>query len=161
VTITVRPIEAHEWEWLLEASRAMGGPKMLASGFLHDLADYPALVAVDGEIRCGFIVYRLGNTGCQILGILSTEPRRGVGSEMLTAVETMAKAEGKTRITLSATNDNSPAHRFLQLRGYTMRQLIPGAFLEVKRLKGLPADEPVLGVHGIEIRDEILFIKSI
>lgn len=159
--IEIRPIREEETNWLIAASRVMGGPKMLSNGFLHDLGDYPALIAEEAGEPRGFATYRMGDSSCVVLGILSMVPQGGVGSALIKAVEDLARAHGKSRVRVSATNDNLPAMRFLQGRGYQMQQLFPGAFLEVKKLKGLPVDEPVPGIYGIEIRDEIIFRKQL
>ena len=161
MAVGIRDITDADLDWLADAATEIGGPKMVAGGFVHDLTDYPALIAHDGETRLGFLVYRLGNVRAYILGIRSTEPRRGLGSMMLAEFEQRASAAGKTAVRLSTTNDNLPALRFAQLRGYRLRQLIPGAFLEAKKLKGIPSDQKTLGVHGIEIRDEIILNKDL
>jgi len=61
---------------------------------------------------------------------VSTIGRRGIGSVLLDEVEARAKAAGASQVRLSATNDNFPALRFCQLRGYTLRQLIPNRIWE-------------------------------
>lgn len=159
--ITIREVEDQDWPWILAASKALGGPRMVSGGFVYDLADYPAYVAMDGDEPAGFIVYRVGGLRVYILGILSIVPRKGVGSKMLDALEKRSQDEGKTQIRLSATNDNLPALRFCQLRGYRLRQLIPDAFDAAKKLKGIPEDQVVIGVYGIETRDEIILNKDL
>lgn len=159
--ITIRDIATQDWDWLIEKAAPIGGAEVVAGGFLHRLKDYPAIIAEDEAKRVGFCVYNAGDVRWEILGILSVEPRHGVGSKLLEEVERRAREAGASQLRLSTTNDNFPAMRFCQLRGYTMRQLIPGAFLESKKLKGIPTDEPVEGLYGIEIRDEIILNKNL
>lgn len=158
---TIRPIEAEDWDWVLQNSEPVGGPKVVSGGFLHRLVDHPAIIAESEGQRIGYAVYRPGTVRWEILAILSITPRAGTGSALLNEIETMAKAAGAAQVRLSTTNDNFPAMRFCQLRGYTFRQLIPGAFLENKKMKGIPADFPVIGLFGIEIRDEIILNKNL
>lgn len=159
--IKTRNIKDSDWDWLVERAAPIGGAEVVAGGFLHRLKDYPAIIAEDDGKRVGFVVYSAGDVRWEILGILSVEPRQGVGSILLDEVERLAKADGASQLRLSTTNDNFPAMRFCQLRGYAMRQLIPGAFLESKKLKGISSDEPVIGLYGIEIRDEIILNKNL
>ena len=157
----IRDATPDDTEWVLTESTAVGGPKMVSEGFVHDLEDYPALIAMEGDRRTGFVVYKPGRMRWVILAIRSIEERRGLGSEMLDALETLARNAGAEKLRISTTNDNLPAVRFLQLRGYTLRQLIPGAYSQAKKLKGVPENEKVIGRHGIEIRDEIVLNKDL
>ncbi len=53
---------------------------------------------------------------------------------------------------LITTNDNTPALRFYQRRGFRLVALRPGAIDAARRLKpGIPA----VGLDGIPLRDEI------
>lgn len=159
--ITIRAIRDDEWPWLLANTEPLGGPEVVSGGFLHRLKDHQAIVALDGDTPVGFAVYRTGSNRWEIIGIVSTIQRKGIGSAMLDHLESDARDAGAAQIRLSTTNDNFPAMRFCQLRGYRFRQLIPGAFLESKKLKGIPRDEPVIGLYGIEIRDEFILNKDL
>jgi GNAT superfamily N-acetyltransferase len=157
----IRDAVEADWDWILRESAPIGGPKIVSQGFVHNLRDYPALIAQEGDVPTGFVVYQKGQARWVILAIRSMEERRGLGSQMLDAVETLAQSQGAEKLRLSTTNDNLPALRFCQLRGYRMRQLIPNAYIEAKLLKGIPKDEIVRGRHGIEIRDEIVLNKDL
>ncbi len=158
---TIRDASDTDWDWILANTEPLGGPEVVSGGFLHRLKDHLAIVATDGDALVGYAVYRTSATRWEIIGILSAVQRTGVGSALLDHLETMAKTAGASQIRLSTTNDNFPAMRFCQLRGYKFRQLIPGAFLESKKLKGIPRDQPVIGLYGIEIRDEIILNKDL
>ena len=159
--ITIREAESADTSWILSVSEPIGGPEVVAGGFLHRLADYPGVIAeIDGE-RVGFAVYKPGAHRWEIVGILSTRPGKGIGTRLLDEVEARSRQSGASQVRLSTTNDNFDALGFTQKRGYRLWQLIPGAFQEAKRLKGLPADQPVIGKYGIEIRDEILLSKDL
>ncbi len=159
--ITTRDVTDADWEWVLAESQPIGGPQVITGGFLHRLKDHSAIVAEENGEKVGFAVFNARSVRWEILGILSTIGRRGIGSVLLDEVEARAKAAGASQVRLSATNDNFPALRFCQLRGYTLRQLIPGAIADNKKLKGIPDDEPILGLYGIEVRDEIILNKNL
>lgn len=159
--ITTRDITDADWDWVLEESEPIGGPQVISGGFLHRLKDHPAIIAEEDGERVGFAVFSQGEVRWEILGILSTVGRRGIGSVLLDDVESRARNSGAAQVRLSATNDNFPALRFCQLRGYTLRQLIPGAIAESKKLKGIPDDVPIMGRYGIEVRDEIILNKDL
>ena len=97
----------------------------------------------------------------QVLAIVATREGSGIGTALLQELEKRAKAAGAAQVRLSTTNENFTALRFCQMRGYRMRQLIPGAFEEAKKLKGIPSSQIVLGHHDIEIRDEIILNKDL
>jgi len=157
----IRDITDNDREWLLANTDPLGGPEVVSGGVLHRLRDHPAVISESDGARSGYAVFRPGAVRWEILGIMSIVPRKGTGSALLDHVEAMAKSAGAAQIRLSTTNDNFPAMRFCQLRGYRFRQLIPGAFLESKKLRGIPRDLPVLGNYGIEIRDEIILNKDL
>lgn len=159
--VEISDIGRDDWDWVISESGPLGGAEVVAGGFLHRLRDHPGVIARDGGQPVGFAVYRQRTSRWEIIGILSTAQREGVGSELLQEVERRAKQAGAEQVRISTTNDNFPALRFLQLRGYCLRQLIPGAFLESKKLKGIPRDTPVIGLYGIEIRDEIILNKNL
>lgn len=159
--VTIRDATEDDRAWVLANSDPIGGPQVVAGGMLYRLMDHPAIIATEGDTRLGFVVYRTGSVRWEILGILATDEGRGVGSKLLSEVEDRARASGAQQLRISTTNDNFASLGFTQKRGYTMRQLIPGAMTEAKRLKGLPADEPIFGPNGIEVRDEIVLNKNL
>jgi len=159
--LTVRDATGPDTDWILKESGPLGGPEVVAGGMLHRLADYPAVIAEQDGEPVGFAVFRSGSHRWEILGILSVTHGTGIGSKLLDEVESRARESGAAQVRLSTTNDNFEALGFCQKRGYRMRQLIPGAFEEAKRLKGIPKTERVIGASGIEITDEIILNKNL
>lgn len=159
--ITIREADADDTAWVLSVSDPLGGPEVVAGGFLHRLRDYPGLIAEIAGERVGFAMYKPGANRWEIVGILSRRPGQGIGTRLLDEVEARAGQSGASQVRLSTTNDNFDALGFTQKRGYRLWNLIPGAFQEAKRLKGIPADQPVIGKYGIEIRDEIILSKDL
>jgi len=76
--ITTRDVTDDDWEWLLAESTPIGGPQVIAGGFLHRLKDHPAIIAEEDGEKVGFAVFNPGGVRWEILGILSTIGRRGM-----------------------------------------------------------------------------------
>ena len=72
----------------------------------------------------------------------------------LAAVDAVATDAGCARIWLITTNDNVDALRFYQRRGYRLLRVDAGA-VDRSRSSLKPAI-PLVGSHGIPIRDEIV-----
>ena len=81
-------------------------------------------------------------------------PAGGVGAALLAAAERHARAAGCRRIFLTTTNDNTHAMRFYQRQGWCFCTLHKGI---VDRVRTVITDLPLLGFHGIQVRDEIEF----
>lgn len=158
---TIRDATEEDRAWILTNSTLVGGPTVVAGGMLYRLADHPAIVAETDDALAGFVVYRTGSVRWEILAILATSEGQGIGSELLKIVETRARASGAQQLRISTTNDNFASLGFTQKRGYVMRQMIPGAMIAARRLKGLPTNTPIYGPNGIEIRDEIVLNKNL
>jgi len=89
----------------------------------------------------------------EITAIASQSEGRGVGSALMaTAVET-ARETGCRRVWLITTNDNLPALRFYQKRGFRLVSIHRGA-VDYSRAK-LKPEIPELGRHAIPIHDEL------
>ena len=63
-----------------------------------------------------------------------------------------AAAEGCKRLWLVTSNDNTKALRFYQKRGFRLAALYSDALNEARKLK---PENPVVGIDGIPLRDEI------
>lgn len=159
--VNLRDAEPGDRDWIAMHAGPIGGIEVVAGGMLYRLADHPAIIAEDRGEPVGFAVYRTGKVRWEVLGILAVRERSGVGTLLLSEVERRAHESGAQQLRISTTNDNFAALGFTQKRGYTMRQLIPGAIAGAKRLKGLPPEEPIFGPNGIEVRDEIVLNKNL
>ena len=71
---------------------------------------------------------------------------------MVGAAVGSARANGCRAVRLTTTNDNTDALRFYQKRGFGLAALRPGAVERARRVK---PSIPLLGRHGISIRDEL------
>jgi ribosomal protein S18 acetylase RimI-like enzyme len=119
---------------------------------LHPI-EHPALVAEAEERLLGVLTYVVDGPQCEVLTLHVDEPRRGVGSALVDEVRRVAAAAGCTRLWVITTNDNVDALRFYQRRGFRLAALRAGA-VDDSRARFKP-EIPVLGDHGIPLRDEL------
>jgi GNAT superfamily N-acetyltransferase len=135
-----------------------GGETIVVHDTVYRPADLPAFVAVDGPDLVGLLTYEPGIETWHILSLDSLVPGHGIGSALLDRVEAAARAIGCHRITLVTTNDNLDAIRFYQRRGYRIASVDPGAIDRARRTK---PSIPLIGFHGIPIRDEVTLVKNV
>ncbi len=131
---------------------------MVVHDTVYRPADLPAFVAVDGPDLVGLVTYAAGIESWEVLSLDSLVPGRGIGSALLNRVEEAARARSCPRITLVTTNDNLDAIRFYQRRGYRIASIDPGAVDRARRIK---PTIPLIGFHGIPIRDELTLVKDL
>ena len=122
-------------------------------GRLEDSLAHPALVAERSGRLAGVLTYVLDRDTCEVLTLHAAERGGGVGTALLKAAEGIARNAGCARLWLITTNDNVDALRFYQRRGFRLAALHRGAVDDSRnRLK---PDIPVVGDHGIHLRDEL------
>ncbi len=153
------PKDQAEQDWLKALwVQEWGGETMVSKGVIYRLAELGALIARGQDGPCGAATYHVGEHGCELMSINALAEGQGVGTSLLRAVEELARNRGCSRVWLITTNDNLDALRFYQRRGYRLAALYPGAVDEARKQK--PAI-PLVGYHGIPIRDEIELEKAL
>jgi N-acetylglutamate synthase-like GNAT family acetyltransferase len=115
--------------------------------------DQPSLLAITDEGLVGAATYVITGDDCELLTLHARRRFSGTGSALLTAVQEVARRAGCTRLWVVTTNDNVDALRFYQRRGFRLSRLRPGAVDQSRRT--LKPEIPVVGSHGIDIRDEL------
>jgi Acetyltransferase (GNAT) family len=131
---------------------------MIVHDTVYRPADLPAFVAVDGPDLVGLVTYEPRTESWHVLSLDSLVPGHGIGGALLDRVEGAARASGSPRITLATTNDNLDAISFYQRRGYRIAAIDPGAVDRARRTK---PSIPLIGLHGIPIRDELTMEKNL
>ncbi len=151
--ILVRPLAEADRAWAnrLVAGR-WGSTRMVTRGVLHDMTRLPGLVAWRAGERAGLLTYHLAGDSCEIVSLDSLVEGAGVGSALIAAAQEIARAAGCQRLWLVTTNDNLPALRFWQRRGFRLVAVHAGAVDEARRLK---PEIPAMGLEGIPLRDEL------
>lgn len=157
--IIVPPRSESDKAWLTDLWRSeWGGEIMVTKGKVHRLEDMEAIIAWAGQERVGAATYRLEGDSCELMSLNAQSEGKGIGGALLSAIEEMARNAGCSRVWLITSNDNLDALRFYQRRGYRLVAVYPGAIDETRKLK---PSIPLVGYHGIPIRDEIELEKRL
>lgn len=138
----VKRVLVQYWGSTIQISR---GRKIMAD-------ELPGLVAIRDGFEVGLLTYHIENESCEIITHNSMAGHGGIGSCLLDAVRNKARELGCKRLWLITTNDNTPAYRFYQRRGFDLVALHRNAVTDARKLK---AEIPNVGFDGIPIRHEI------
>ena len=133
---------------------AFGSTRVVSRGVLHDALSLPGLVAEEGSTPLGIALYRIVQDQCEVVVLLSTRPRQGIGSKLMQAMQDVATEAGCKRLWLITTNDNLGAIAFYQAIGMNLVAVHRGAIRESRKLK---PEIPLFGSSGLPIEDEIEF----
>jgi ribosomal protein S18 acetylase RimI-like enzyme len=152
---TVRSVVPDDRDWVLEIVRGWGADFVVTRGREVYPADLPAFLAEspDGE-RIGLVTYEIIGDQCEMVTLDALRQFAGIGSALTNCVRQVAVAAGCRRLWLITTNDNVDAIRFYQRRGFTISEVHVNALKQSRRLK---PSIPLVGQHGIPLRDEIEF----
>ncbi|ASP34040.1 GNAT family N-acetyltransferase [Labrenzia sp. VG12] len=134
------------------------GPEMLLDGEIVDASSLPGFVAYAGDELVGLVTLIKRDQEWEILTLDSLNRWHGTGTLLLNAVVDDAKASGIDRLTVRTSNDNLDAFRFYQRRGFRLERIAQGV-IDAEREK--KPEIPLRGDYGIEIRDEVLFARSL
>lgn len=129
-----------------------GSTDIFSRGRMFDALRLPTHLAVNGPTPLGLAITRFERDECELLCLVATEPRRGIGTLLLDHSRRLATEHGCRRLFLTTTNDNLDALRFYQRRGMTLASLHAGAMNLARALK---PSIPAIGHHGIPIRDDL------
>jgi ribosomal protein S18 acetylase RimI-like enzyme len=129
-----------------------GSTLVVSRGNLIDAALLQGFVAVDDSGPIGLATFCVRDDACEIATLDSQVEGKGVGSALIIAVQRIAQFTGCRRLWLITTNDNTPALRFYQKRGFHLAAIHPNALEQSRRLK---PEIPLVGQDGIPLRDEI------
>jgi GNAT superfamily N-acetyltransferase len=152
--LTIRPIEDRErGELDRRVSERWGSPVVVGRGSRHRVSGLPCLIACSGERWLGVAAYRLAAGACELVLLEAFEPGHGVGTALLDEVVRLAGDAGARRLWLVTTNDNVEVLGFYQRRGLRLVRIWPDAVTQARAL--LKPEIPLLGEHGIPIRDEL------
>lgn len=119
----------------------------LLPGFAAELNDAP-----DDAPPAGLVTYNIEGDSCEIVTINSLQSGMGIGNALLEQVKEVALEAGCKRLWLVTTNDNMEALIWYQRRGFVIKAVYPNALAESRKLK---PQIPLVGLHGIPLRDEI------
>jgi len=151
--LSLRSVTDKERDWVERfIIEHWGSDLMIAHGQAFYISQLPGILAeIQGEV-VGFVSYSIGGDQCEITSIDSLRAGLGIGTALIEAVKAIAIQSGCRRLFLITTNDNTPALRFYQRRGFILAALHKGAVLESRKIK---PEIPLTGIDDIPIRDEI------
>lgn len=153
VEIQVRDLEGSDRVWAKAfLEEQSGAARVVSRGRMHHADRLPGFVAVVSAARVGLLTYHIRDEDLEIVSLHTTLQRHGVGTRLLDAAVSRAKADDCRRVWLVTTNDNDPAIAFYQGRGMTLVAVHRGAIAESRKIK---PEIPLTGLNGIPIEDEL------
>ena len=156
---SITPIQEADRPWLRQfLTERWGSPLLVSRGQAHHGAELPGFIAraADGQ-PLGLATYHLARGAlfpleCELVSLDSLVEGQGIGSALIEVVRHAAEEAGCQRLWLITTNDNLPALRFYQRRGFRLVAVHAGAVAQSRRLK---PSIPEIGLDCIPLRDEI------
>lgn len=150
--LDIRPLTSADAGWLqVHLDEAWGGPLQVRRSERIDARRLDGLVAERDGTPAGVLLHAIRGREAE-LALLSTWPAgAGTGSALLDAFRPLVA--GCSRVWLVTTNDNLPALRFYQRRGWRLFVLRSGAVDEARRR--LKPAIPAVGVDGVPVCDEL------
>jgi GNAT superfamily N-acetyltransferase len=132
-----------------DLTRHWGDP-IVVRGEAYPLAECEIFLAGDGA---GLAAVSTRDAPiAELVAINAFEPGKGFGTALLRQIVARLDGDGFRLLRVVTTNDNLTALRFYQRHGFRLAGIRFGAVDAARRLK---PSIPVIGDHGIPIRDEI------
>lgn len=151
--IQIRPMEDGDREWAAAfLKERWGSTRMVSRGRLHEVGEPPGLLTIHEGEPTGLLTYRIDGEECEIVFLDAGVERKGIGSALIVAAREAAASAGCSRLCVITTNDNVEALLFYQKRGFVIAAVHPNALEAARKLK---PEIPLVGNHGIPLRDEI------
>lgn len=151
--ITINHIIQSDKPWINEFyEERWGSNRVVSRGNLHDVALLPGFIAWRSSSRVGLVTYRIVADELEIITLDAIEEKTGIGSALIAKIIDFANQSRLIRIWLITTNDNLPALRFYQKKGFQLVAIHSNALEKSRQLK---PEIPTIGFFGIPIRDEI------
>lgn len=149
----IRKIENIDSEFIERSLKEnWGSVKVVTRNKLYDASKLPGFIAEQEEKILGFITYRIEGEEVEMITLNSFKERIGVGTSLIDAVTKEAVSENAKRIWLITTNDNYPAVKFYQRRGFSVFKIHMDAIEQSRKLK---PEIPRFGISGLQIKNEI------
>ena len=129
-----------------------GGEEMITHGNVYRPEQLDGFVVEDGQEWIGLITFVIKDKECEVASLDSLRAGQGIGSMLIEKAAAEARAKNCNRLFLITTNDNLHALGFYQKRGFELVAVHRGAVNQTRKIK---PDIPLVGNHGIPLRDEI------
>ena len=157
--LKIEPISEQDLDVVQEiVTRVWKDPIFVVHNETYHIAHLQGFKAVLDAHIVGCLHYQVNGQDCEILSFVSLQENQGIGSALLTAVESIAKTFNCEKLTLITTNDNLQALGFYQRNGFRLTALYPG---QVDISRKIKPSIPLIGENNIPLRDEIKLEKTI
>jgi GNAT superfamily N-acetyltransferase len=158
-------LDTDDRPWVLQfLTEHWGSHRIVSLGQVHEADRLPGFYALASagsdefsyNERIGLVTYCIEGQACEIVSLDSLVEGIGVGTRLVQQVESTARSAGCKRLWLITSNDNTPALRFYQKRGFRIAAVHRGALDQARLLK---PEIPLIGRDGIPLHDAIEFEK--
>lgn len=135
-----------------------GSPFIVVKNRTFDLRRAKGFIVLDGDQILGLVHYDVKDKAIEVVSLLSLQEGRGIGNQLMQAVEAEGRHLNCEKCWLITTNDNTHALKFYQKHGYEIVAIYLDAVAKARQLK---PEIPMLGNDGIPIQHEIELMKSL
>lgn len=157
--IVVRLAEPDDLPWIRDLlDRRWGGQEQVVNGQVYRPADLPGFLAMIDDERVGYAALRAVDDTAEIGVIDVILPRGGVGTRLVEALETAARARGLRRFRTVTTNENSGAQAFYAALGFELVEVREGAVTGGRLIK---PTIPLADDDGTPITDEWVYERAL
>lgn len=129
-----------------------GSPIVISRRKEYPVESLDGFVAIQDNAWVGLITLCIENRECQIITLDAEIENIGIGTELLKRAIEYALHNKCKKVWLITTNDNAPALRFYQTRGFKLKALYCN---EMEFSRQIKPEIPLYGIDSIAIRDEI------
>jgi len=152
---SIKTVTDGDREWVLRIARGWGADFIVSRGRKIYPAEIEGYLAVDesGE-RIGLVTFECLGDQCEVVTLDAFRKFQGIGTALIQRVHQDVVQRDCRRLWLITSNDNLDAIRFYQRRGWTIAAVHANALVESRKMK---PSIPLVGMHGIPLRDEIEF----
>lgn len=151
--VHIESISVNDQSWIYDIYQERWGTnKVVSKGVVHLVPSLPGFIAWKSSKRVGLLTYHLNSLEFEIVTLDSLKENIGVGSALILKAVDAAQFEGCKRVWLITTNDNTPAIRFYQIKGFHLVAIHRNALENSRKLK---PEIPHVGLNGIPLRDEV------
>ena len=151
----IKKVTEKDKDWVLEIVKGWGADFIVSRGRKIYPTEIDAFYAEDDKgKRVGLVTYEIIGDQCEVVTLDAFDKFSGIGTALMEKVKEDMKIRGCKRLWLITLNDNLDAIRFYQRRGMTIAAIHLNALELSRKIK---PSIPIVGMHGIPIRDEIEF----
>lgn len=155
VDMNIQPIDAQYRDAVdIILKKEWNCPPSVSRGNVIDTTVSPGFISLTDNSVNGVITYNIENSECEIVTLNSFQENKGVGTALINAVYSVAKAKECNRLWLITTNDDIDAIRFYQIKGFEWVAIHINAMNLSRKIK---PSIPLTGMYNIPIKHEIEF----